>query len=70
MNKDKLLIVGEKLNKTFSDKRLIRNLLDHFSSDEELDEMLYYLNSNKDLTKSDINTAVYRITLKKKGIIL
>ena len=49
-------------------KILLRNLLELFTTDEEIDEMIEFIKVHENLTKYDINTEAHRITMSKYGI--
>lgn len=68
MNTEKVLNLTKKMSQIISSKTMVNDLLLAFTSEDEIDEMLDYLDNNRNLTKFDVNTQVFRITLRKKGI--
>lgn len=68
MNTENLSNLIREMKKIISDEVHLKKLIDLFTSDAEIDEMLKYLKSNTKANRFDVNTEVHRITMKKFGI--
>ena len=68
MSKDKMLEMARMMYPILNSKIILRNLLGLFSTDKEIDEMMSFIRMHENLTKYDINTEAYRITMSKYGI--
>lgn len=68
MSHEKLLEMAKMIHVYITDIALLESLLELFSSDEEVNEMIDFMNTHDELTKYDINTEAYSITMRKYGI--
>ena len=68
MNQEKLKEMVKMMHAYITDIVLLESLFELFSSDEEVNEMIDFMNTHDELTKYDINTEAYSITMRKHGI--
>lgn len=64
MSKDKMLEMARMMYPILNSKIILRNLLELFSTDKEIVEMMGFIRMHENLTKYDINTEAHRITMR------
>lgn len=68
MTYEKMLEMAKMINMYISDIKHLKSLLECFSSDDEIDEMVDFMKNHDDLTKYDVNAEVHSITMRRRGI--
>lgn len=63
-------LVQELVDRGFESSTIKGMYLEHIKTDDEIDEIMKYLNANKGVPRKDINFMIHKICLKRRGIDL